>query len=500
PPPQCGAMTRLELLPITAARTVERKEDPQAKAVAVIPTCPEHFAWNGTGCVQQASDAAKEVCNPQSGSECLGRCTAGNRVSCDLAARYFYALKAGPGGAVVRDPTREPDNTQARLANEKGCELGSGAACMDLAGTVAATETFDSPKAQALLKRACDFESGAACTLLGHSAKPEQSVAYYNRACRFGETATCGSLARFAFTGERMPKDVSKGIAYLDAACAGGGALECVFAGEILWRLEDESALYKNVGLPRDDKRGQAYLERACALQDPMGCWRLGEGRRTGVGVSKDPQRAIEAFEQGCKSESTQRSAPCTALGDMLVRGEGASKDYARAAKAFEASGASEAQGHLAALYESGGPGLAADQSRARSLFASSCVQSLLGGRSVHSEPIATYCRKAEDGMKKNAGTEAQEFFLYLCTKGGGRRACSKYKAAVGTPAPTAVAAVKESCQERKLGTFCHAWQALGGKPTREELAFPDEPSKGVGAPPKPVGPTKPAPVKPTKK
>jgi len=112
----------------------------------------------------------------------------------------------------------------------------------------------------------------------------------------------------------------------LITACADNDAVSCYIVGLI----------YMNgVGMPRDPEKAIQYWQRACSDGWPRGCGDLGEAYLFGRGAEENPEAAARSFTQACEADY---QPSCTTLGLMYRRGHGVPKDEVRASRLISAA------------------------------------------------------------------------------------------------------------------------------------------------------------------
>jgi TPR repeat protein len=374
PPPQCGAVLRLEL-----------KALDEDEGAAADDSCGAGFVRAAGKCTARAKAAAKAVayeCSPSDEAECEAQCNAGNAASC---GHYARALRNATAKA--------PDFARARAAAERGCEGGSERACvvvgelLQYGNGVAA----DKLRAGALYDRACGAGDAFGCFRLGMLYDHDGSSAndlgraaeLYDRACRGGFVDGCNNLGAMALRGRGVDASPSRAREIYDAACKNGSAFACgnlgdLFAGGVggpedparageLWAqacpekgdasgthcVRLGSALSDAKSPPNDDakggkkerataayERGVKVLAAQCNLGLADRCADLGAVYHDGRAVPRDDAKAYALFKQGCEAGS---AAACHYVGASLAEGWGVPKNADEAKKKFgEACAAGE--------------------------------------------------------------------------------------------------------------------------------------------------------------
>jgi hypothetical protein len=506
PPPQCGAITRLELMPLAKTRKTEEETKAEEKGEkasaddAVV--CPNEMVWTGVKCAPKTSDAAKVTCDGNDGADCLKKCQNGGKASCESAAYFYLGFRVGPDGKRLWDAARKPDEGLVQMATEKGCELGGAWSCYTLAGMLADKEATVT-KSLGLYKKACDAENANACMALADmhqygnarvkvEQSPEKAMPFVERGCKLGLGYACVRLARAAFSGQGMAKDVDKGIRYLDSACSSGRASDATYCDELA------NVYFKGEVVPKDEKKAISIWERGCKSGGVMSCYAIGSRYQTGSAGTKDPQLAKAYYERACSAEI--RGWPtCFALGQMYEDGDGVPKDYAKAVEAYERIlGYKDTMQRALKLLDAGGPNLTPDANRAGLLHAKACERAY----DLSVEPAKTSCAKGMAILDKRGGDEAKNFYATMCMVHGEMSFCTKAKKYSPNLASSQVENLKFRCQSSKQGRYCKAWKLFGGTPSAQELAYPEKgtpppgpksaPAKAGLIPPNGKAPTKP--------
>ena len=117
-----------------------------------------------------------------------------------------------------------------------------------------------------------------------------------------------------------------------------------------------------------DINKAISFYEKACELDNPYGCFNLGDMYENGNGVAKDINKANSLYEKACE---LGRGYACSYLGIRYENGNGVAKDINKANSLFEKAcelDNGEACFYLGASYKNG-YGVAKDINKANSLF-----------------------------------------------------------------------------------------------------------------------------------
>ncbi len=238
PPYGCGALLRLEVVPLGTARLAE-------------PTCGAGMQWDGSQCVVVKSGAsckASEIADKDRG------CVAKKQ---DVVRVATSSVK---GGMVAPVRSACGDVTACRAS----CDEGEANGCLGLGGALrsglkAGTPSDDGKKAQAAFQKACDGGEATACTALGE----------------------------MLYQGLGVAKSTDAAIPLLTKACDGGDPAGC-----------NDLGLARSL---RGDHAGaMKYFQMACNAKSQLGCLGMGTLYKDGKGVAKDPAKAKALFQKAC--------------------------------------------------------------------------------------------------------------------------------------------------------------------------------------------------------
>jgi TPR repeat protein len=290
----------------------------------------------------------EEACNPKHAAHCLAigeryrnsdrakanpffekACEGGEAIACNILG---FSYEKGLG--VTTDPTR------ARALYDSGCQLGDGGACRN-AGVVrrdAVGGEADPKAAASLFDKACEkgdapgcYEAGIAsagglgveksfkhaatafekactgkveeaCALLGAvlveggdglEKNEARGVSLLIDGCKRDDAQACGNLA--VLSSRKLVDDptAEKRAAWAEKACNGKYAIGCI-----------ELALLFEKGLggkKRDPKQALLFQIKACDLDSAIACNTTGDMMEKGIGIAKNPERAVESYGRACK-------------------------------------------------------------------------------------------------------------------------------------------------------------------------------------------------------
>lgn len=239
PPYGCGALLRVEVVPLGAARLAE-------------PSCGAGMSWDGNQCVVVKSGAsckAGEIADKDKG--CVAK-------KVDVVRAATVTVK---GGMVAPVASSCGDATACQAA----CDKGDANGCLGLGGALRAglkqgTPSEDGKKAQAAFQKACDGGEAGACTALGE----------------------------MLYQGLGVAKDTTGAIPLLTKACDKGDAAGC-----------NDLGLARSIA--GDPAGAKKFYEMSCNARSQLGCLGLGMLYKDGKGgVTKDPAKAKELFKKAC--------------------------------------------------------------------------------------------------------------------------------------------------------------------------------------------------------
>ncbi len=266
PPEGCGAILRVEVVPL--------------------------------GALKKPHEPPLTACAKTDAKECAARCDKGQADSC---ARLGALHAVGAGGLAI-------DRAKAASLYAKGCEKGSADACARLGelhrdggGGLAK----DAAKARSLFEKSCDAGSAEGCALLGTmyaggsaglTADAAKARALFQRACDGGDPFGCFRLGLMHEHGEAgFPADEAKGVAMQHEACDDGSAWACcMWAREYTMYGEDPK-------LASEVTRASELFHRACDMGEGLCCESLGyyyAHARLGLAYSGAKSKAM--YQRAC--------------------------------------------------------------------------------------------------------------------------------------------------------------------------------------------------------
>lgn len=286
-PKQCGALIRVELLPISSSDDVKAAVA-SARTPELADVCPKPLVMVEGKCTQPKASTPVE-CTYGEGRPCLEQCKAGNAKSCAK-----LALMVVRGDGAPKSPETAP----------------------------------------AIAMKACEAGAAAGCTLLGQllmdgvgiKRDPKKAAQMWAKACDDGDADGCSAVGTLLLTGTGVPRDTKLAAQALSKGCKGGSHGACSDLG--LLALGGQ-------GFDKELPFAASLFKKACDGDSSTGCSNYAYMQEFGQGVPKDVQRAVLGYAKACKLDD----ASCTWMAAMLHLGKGgAPKDEAKAVKLYKLS------------------------------------------------------------------------------------------------------------------------------------------------------------------
>ncbi len=400
-PSRCGAVLRIEIVPLDAAEVEGAASGGPAAAGPATPQCGEGTRWNGEACVTLAhlrADAAAAPppapggaeaeparpagfeCDPRSPRECVEQCRLGNLASCTAVGHF---LRAGAGDL-------PKDEARADKLWAAACKKGHAQACTALANALQSRRRW--PEALALGKAGCAA----------------------------GDPAGCNAVAVQSFFGRGTGEDRARAYALWTRACALRDWTSCSNAGVVI--------RHGMSGVPKDVARARQLFALACSSPDKAGCTNLGELDELGVAGPADVPAAMRRYLEDCE----RRQASGCVLAGLLAEERGRQRD--KALTLFERG---------CAVEEDGGGCLS--EAEMRSYYAGTYGDESMRRRSCDgASQAALACYNAgighERGYRGRADLGRAQTFLKKACDAGLQKACRPPLAGAATADRTAPA------------------------------------------------------------
>ena len=135
---------------------------------------------------------------------------------------------------------------------------------------------------------------------LGHgvAADPRLAAKYYKRGCELGEGGACVQYGNVLLKGEVVPRDAAAARSYFERAtplfqrrCDDGFAENCYGLG---------AAYDEGMGVRRDPFKAVEYFRKACEGDSARGCEHLAWAHYSGEGARLDRVAAKEFYQKAC--------------------------------------------------------------------------------------------------------------------------------------------------------------------------------------------------------
>jgi len=207
---------------------------------------------------------------------------------------------------------------------EKGCALGLGMACLDLAEALKASDSATAHaseivslqrKGEALLDQSCkEKKDGRACGLLGFhlwsnptNSNGELVVSYFILGCEVGNSGACFNAASWFVLSGSAPKSGESVFKYTEKACFAADPVPdgCSMLGR-LYESGKMPEMPEDIAyqVPISFSRAVQFYSRACKLKDGEGCAYLGRLYQDGRGVKQSWNKALSFYKAGCDFKS----------------------------------------------------------------------------------------------------------------------------------------------------------------------------------------------------
>jgi TPR repeat protein len=249
--------------------------------------------------------------------------------ACDLGDAYgcrdLGLMLNGTFGGAARDPARvealrkREAETRERLCDKgdfrecwlalspraqyQACEHGDPQGCYRLGRSYLDGNMSDTPRAAHFYEKGCELGDGAQCVELaamyaegrGLPADLARATALYEKGCGLGTGGACATLGDFAASGRGRARDLVAAASYYGKACDAASDVGCFARGE---------ALREGRGVARDPAGAALAYRRACDRNYKEACHQLALLLWNGTGVAQDRPLAINLMRDACSYES----------------------------------------------------------------------------------------------------------------------------------------------------------------------------------------------------
>ncbi|MCK0527603.1 tetratricopeptide repeat protein [Anaerobiospirillum sp. NML120449] len=191
----------------------------------------------------------------------------------NLGMGCYYAgrLVALEHNTASKDPKSNVIPADSVSYYEKGCELNSPDACMDLANYY--TAAGDGTRAIEFSQRACFAGNSSVCLAnavqLHNQGDDASANRFLDAGCQMGNGDACTLYASNMLSGIAMKQDTSTAIAMLEQACKINNGLSCMYLGRL---CETGGAEVPNYSTPVNLDHASIYYARACNLGIAAAC------------------------------------------------------------------------------------------------------------------------------------------------------------------------------------------------------------------------------------
>lgn len=306
PPFGCGALLRLDLVPLgDAARSGDAPRSAEgtlknpyraANAAALQAACG---TGHGASCAalgylhsrglgvpyddKRATRLFERACTLKSAEGCAALGAAldevGDRVKALAATRWACEHDSQDGCATLAQRYKKGDGVEADLKRyeallvkafalaKAACDGGDASACLTVGGQYLSGEGIPPNKERAafFIRASCQAEFAEACEVYGLLAgtykideRPESMYAWIKKGCDLGDAASCHAFAGHTRHASNYPNEKAESLAAWAMACTKGIPVSCSQLG-----LEYTQS---------DAAQSAAYYNRACSLGDESAC------------------------------------------------------------------------------------------------------------------------------------------------------------------------------------------------------------------------------------
>ncbi len=323
---------------------------------------------------------------------------------------------------------RAPDYISATAYYQRGCDLGDGVACNNLADMFfrGAGLPQDKPAGVKLLQKACALAYPPACyrlaviTLRGILLKndPAAAATLLKKGCDLGDAPSCNDLGYAYMDGNGVPRDKARALEAITASCDRGLPRGCGSLGTFYMMGTLTAADYP---------KARGLLAKACAGDDFGSCSNLGYMIEAGEGAAADPKSAAQYYAKACTGGDAYG---CGNLGVLLAAGRGGVPADDAAALPKLSAGCAEQAGeacrYLALFHEAGRAGLPRSGTAAKFYREKACEAGDEPSCAVLAAGLGSLCDRKEDNVL--SCMTGGESMLSLCLKTTGGAAALLYR------------------------------------------------------------------------
>lgn len=208
--------------------------------------------------------------------------------------------------------------------------------CHDTGGAAAANDVE--------IPERCDGARATSCLragrMLERKSRYEEAAKLYEKSCEKDHGAGCRQLARLAFMGLGVPRDLQQAMSLEERACTLGDGVACAIQAERYWTA---TGVYPSEKRARElYQRAVGLLEEQCEAGSGEACSQLGVVFTNGWGVQADLTRAEAAYRSGAvlddKACREQDGLACLRLASSKKKGRGVVADLAASRALFDSA------------------------------------------------------------------------------------------------------------------------------------------------------------------
>ncbi|NUM58993.1 MAG: sel1 repeat family protein [Bdellovibrionaceae bacterium] len=294
---------------------------------------------------------------------------------------------------------KAPDSLSSFSFYKKGCELGDGVSCNNLANLYMEGRGTTPNEKQGVeyLLMGCELNYSPSCyrvavitargILLKYDA--EAVVHFMKKGCDLGDAMSCHDLGYLYMEGTGTNRNQSLALNVISSSCDMGLARGCGSLGSFYLLGFGPGGV--------DYARAYELIQRACSEDDPPSCSNLGYMIETGKGAPADAKRAAQYYSKGCHAGD---NLGCGNLGVLLAEGRGVARDDKEALPYLErgcSSKTSEACRFLAIFHEEGRANLPKSKSTGKFYRKIACENGDVPSCYYLSKELQSLCKKGEE-------------------------------------------------------------------------------------------------------
>ena len=222
-------------------------------------------------------------------------------------AAQLFARACRAGGLLgchnLAELTRRGDGVRRNRVKalamfEALCDKGLAIACVSQGMMLESRRSGlrNRPVATRLFELGCKKNLMVGCYRLGLSLRrlnPKRAFALLGRACQAKIGGACVARGEMALKGITGKPDRAAAVGHFESACQLKHGRGCYMAALTHLRKVNPTTLLK----------ATYFLDRGCHLKHYRSCYLLGSHYHRGLGVKKDPTRALKLFRKACQGQ-----------------------------------------------------------------------------------------------------------------------------------------------------------------------------------------------------